>query len=65
MLDALALEHHAGMVPFTDWPEPERRRRLYRLWINRPGERPVDPEMHRGYITGSKSGLPILAEEAA
>lgn len=46
---------------FEDWPEPERKRRLYRLWIDRPGERPVDPEMHRGYITGSKAGLPVMA----
>ena len=44
---------------YTDWPEPERKRRLYRLWINRPGERPVDPAFHRGYITGSNAGLPI------
>ena len=44
---------------YTDWPEPERKRRLYRLWINRPGERPVDPAFHRGYITGSNAGLPV------
>ena len=44
---------------YTDWPEPERKRRLYRLWISRPGERPVDPDFHRGYITGSNAGLPI------
>ena len=46
---------------YTDWTEPERKRRLYRLWINRPGERPVDPEFHRGYITGSNAGLPVTA----
>jgi hypothetical protein len=44
---------------YIDWPEPQRRRRLYRLWINRPGERPVDPAFHRGYITGSNAGLPV------
>jgi hypothetical protein len=44
---------------YTDWPEPERKRRLYRLWINRPGERPVDPAFHRGYITGSNAGIPV------
>lgn len=44
---------------YQDWPEPERKRRLYRLWINRPGERTVDPAFHRGYITGSKAGLPV------
>lgn len=45
---------------FEDWPQPERKRRLYRLWIARPGERPVDPAFHRGYITGSQAGLPVL-----
>jgi hypothetical protein len=50
---------------FVDWPEPERKRRLYRMWINRPGERLVDPQMRRGYIAGSKAGLPILEEQAA
>jgi hypothetical protein len=45
---------------YTDWPEPERKRRLFRLWINRPGERPVDPAFRRGYITGSNAGLPVL-----
>jgi hypothetical protein len=44
---------------FEDWLEPERKRRLYRLWISRPGERPVDPAFHRGYITGSQAGLPV------
>ena len=46
---------------FTDWPEPDRKRLLYRLWIDRPGERPVDPAMHRGYITGSRAGRPVHA----
>jgi hypothetical protein len=46
---------------YEDWPEPDRKRRLYRLWIDRPGERPVDPAMHRGYITGSRAGLPVAA----
>jgi hypothetical protein len=45
---------------FVDHPEPARRRRLYRLWLDRPGERAVDPAMQRGYITGSKAGLPVL-----
>jgi hypothetical protein len=45
---------------YEDWPERDRKRRLLRMWLNRPGERPVDPEMHRGYITGSNAGMPIL-----
>ena len=46
---------------FEDWLEPGRKRLLYRLWIDRPGERAVDPEMHRGYITGSRAGMPVTA----
>ena len=46
---------------FQDHPEADRKRLLYRLWINRPGERPVDPAMQRGYITGSRAGLPVHA----
>jgi hypothetical protein len=48
---------------YEDWPERERKRRLLRMWLNRPGERPVDPQMHRGYITGSNAGMPILEGE--
>lgn len=47
-------------MSYEDWPERDRKRRLLRMWLNRPGERPVDPEMHRGYITGSNAGMPIL-----
>ncbi|MEQ9259615.1 MAG: TauD/TfdA family dioxygenase [Roseovarius sp.] len=31
---------------FTDWPEPERRRHLLRLWLSMPGDRPL-PECFR------------------
>jgi hypothetical protein len=43
---------------FTDWPEPERKRLLFRLWLKAQGLRPVDPEMADGYITGSQAGKP-------
>ena len=26
---------------FVDWPEPERRRQLFRLWLSPPGDRPL------------------------
>ena len=26
---------------FTDWPEPDRRRHLLRLWLSMPGDRPL------------------------
>lgn len=43
---------------FKDWPEPERKRLLLRLWLKAENLRPVDPEMAEGYITGSKAGKP-------
>ena len=32
---------------FENWPEPERRRHLLRLWLRVPGWRPMDPEFIR------------------
>ncbi len=32
---------------YEDWPEPERKRHLLRLWLNIEGERPVDDEVRR------------------
>ena len=43
---------------FQDWPEPERKRLLFRLWLKAENLRPVDPEMADGYITGSQAGKP-------
>jgi hypothetical protein len=41
---------------FQDWPQPEKKRLLYRLWLKAADLRPVDPEMADGYITGARSG---------
>ena len=30
---------------FEDWPEPERRRHLLRLWLSVPNSRPLAPEL--------------------
>lgn len=43
---------------FHDWPEPKRKRLLFRLWLKAQGLRPVDPGMAEGYITGSQAGKP-------
>jgi len=45
---------------FEDDAEPARKRLLYRLWLNAPDARKVDPEMAAGYITGSKVVEPVL-----
>lgn len=47
---------------FRDHDAPELKRRLFRLWLNVPGFRSIDPAMHQGYITGSSSGRPISTE---
>lgn len=49
---------------FTDWPEPARKRLLYRLWLKADGLRPVDPEMADGYITGSQAGKSVAGAYA-
>jgi hypothetical protein len=36
---------------FEDWPEPDRRRHLLRLWVSDPAARPV-PEIYRKIISG-------------
>ena len=62
--DIQLLNNHTTVhwrTQYIDHPEAERKRRLYRLWLNRPGIRPVDPAMRRGYITGSQAGTPVSA----
>jgi hypothetical protein len=34
---------------FEDWPEPERRRLLFRLWLKAEPSRPVHPNLRRYY----------------
>jgi len=42
---------------FEDWPEPERKRLLLRLWLNADGFRPVNPHLH---LYGSGDGIPCV-----
>ena len=37
---------------FEDWPEPERKRHLYRLWINDDAHARPMPEVFRENIQG-------------
>jgi alpha-ketoglutarate-dependent taurine dioxygenase len=49
---------------FTDWPEPERRRHLFRLWLSLPGDRllpPVFAERYGSLEIGARGGI-ITAE---
>lgn len=55
-----------GRTAYEDWPEPERKRHLFRLWLNLDGERPTPPaltERNAGIIVkGTKLKAPLEAE---
>jgi hypothetical protein len=45
---------------FEDWPEPERRRHLLRLWLSPPGARPLPPSFAQRYGSlepGNRGGI--------
>ncbi|KIC11673.1 taurine catabolism dioxygenase TauD [Leisingera sp. ANG-M1] len=45
---------------FTDWPEPERRRHLFRLWLSPEGDRELPECFKQRYgsiIPGSRGGI--------
>lgn len=47
---------------FTDWPEPERRRHLLRLWLSLPGDRPLPPVFAQRYgsvAIGDRGGIVV------
>lgn len=58
---------------FTDWPEPERKRHLYRLWLNAEKDaRPLPDSLYANFqgihVAGANPQVvidPELAEEAA
>ncbi len=35
---------------YDDWPEPERKRHLLRLWLSDPEARPLPPDQMQGYV---------------
>ena len=45
---------------FEDWPEPERKRHLLRLWLAAPGARPLPPvyaERYGSVEVGDRGGI--------
>jgi hypothetical protein len=45
---------------FVDWPEPERKRHLLRLWLAAPGARPLPPvyaERYGSLEVGDRGGI--------
>ena len=47
---------------FEDWPEPERRRHLLRLWLAVPGDRPLPDSFVQRFGTttiGDRGGIVV------
>ena len=42
---------------FEDWPEPERRRQILRIWLSMPNSRPLDPMFADNYGAVSAGAL--------
>ncbi|MDD9876330.1 MAG: TauD/TfdA family dioxygenase [Magnetovibrio sp.] len=39
-----------GRKVYEDWPEPERKRHLVRLWLSMPDGRPLPPQFRQRYV---------------
>ena len=49
---------------FVDWPEPDRRRHLLRLWLAMPGDRPLPACFAQRYGSteiGNRGGVVVSA----
>ena len=46
---------------FEDYPEPERRRQLSRLWLNSFTPRPMPPAIANQLNTGSRGAVTVRA----
>ncbi len=46
---------------FEDWPQPERKRLLLRLWLNLRNGPALAPEFSNRYNAGARSGVPVRA----
>lgn len=44
---------------YTDYPEPERKRRLMRFWVNSRTGRPLAPDFANKYNTGPRGGVAL------
>jgi hypothetical protein len=44
---------------FEDYDEPERKRRLFRIWFNLPNSRPLAPEIADRLNTGPRGGVKV------
>ncbi len=67
--DLFFLNNHVTLhsrTEYEDWPEPERRRHLLRLWLDTGGARPLPPEVARQSsgvtVEGTRLTAPLEAE---
>ena len=44
---------------YEDWPEPERRRLLLRVWVNVPNGRPLAPDFADRLNSGGRGGVTV------
>jgi len=47
---------HSRLRDVEDYPEPERRRHLLRLWLSTPGGRPLPPAYYNRYFRNFEPG---------
>ena len=62
--DIMFLMNHVSLhsrTEFEDWPEPERKRHLYRLWLTTYGERPLPEEFNNQQVGVRIEGVPLSA----
>lgn len=62
--DIQLLNNHAVLHSrnaFEDWPEPDRKRNLLRLWLNLREGRPLAPEFAERLNTGPRGGVRVTA----
>ncbi len=63
--DIQLLNNHTVLhsrTSFEDWPEPDRKRNLLRLWLNLREGRPLAPEFAERLNTGPRGGVTVRAE---
>jgi len=48
---------------FVDWPEPQRRRHLLRLWLRRPGGRPLAPDFGKNAVVRGRADQTVADDD--
>ncbi len=62
--DMMFLMNHVALharSEFEDWPEPERKRHILRLWLTTHGERPLPAEFAQQMVGIQVEGVELKA----